>query len=103
MDTPRAPAGLSARSRAFWRRICECYELEDHALRILEQACRTLDRIQEDQETVSRDGRTYTDRYGQPRLHPCLDDERQQRNLLIRLLRELRLDDLPDEARPPRI
>jgi len=101
--TPKAPKGLSSRSKAFWKRVNEEYELENHALRILEQACWCMDRIQEDQETVANEGRTYNDRYGQPRLNPALEDERQQRNLLIRLLRELRLEDFPEESRPPRL
>jgi len=52
---------------------------------------------------VANEGRMYNDRYGQPRLNPALEDERQQRNLLIRLLRELRLEDFPEESRPPRL
>lgn len=100
---PRAPKGLSASSRAFWKKVNQEYLLEDHALRILEQACFCMDRIAQDQETVEREGRTYTDRYNQPKLHPCVEDERQQRNLLIRLLRELRLEDFPEEVRQPRL
>ena len=101
--TPTAPKGLSSRSKTFWKKVNQNYDLENHALRILEQACFCMDRIQEDQTTVASEGRTYVDRYDQPRLHPCLEDERQQRNLLIRLLRELRLEDFPEESRPPRL
>ena len=105
INIPRAPSGLSGRSRRFWKQINEAYVLESHALKLLEEACWVLDRIQQDQATVEDEGRTYTDKNGCPRLHPSIDSERQQRNLLIRLLRELRLGDgeIPEESRPPRL
>ena len=104
IEIPSPPKGLRKRSREFWQHINESYVLQEHHLQLLEQVCRTLDRIAENQEAIRQEGRTYVDRYGQPKIHPCGDDERQQRNLLIRLMRELCLDnENPEENRSPRL
>jgi len=101
---PKTPAGLKTESAKFWRDIVSDYELEPHHLKILESACRCWDRILEDREVIETEGRFFEDRYGQPKPHPAVDDETKQKNLFMRLVRELCLDaNVPDETRPPRL
>ena len=101
---PKTPARLRPESAKFWRDIVAEYELEQHHLKILESACRCWDRILEDREVIEKEGRFFKDRYDQPKPHPAVDDETKQKNLFMRLIRELCLDSIePDEKRPPRL
>lgn len=101
---PKTPAGLKPESAKFWRDIVSQYELDSHHLKLLESACRCWDHILEDREVIERDGRFFLDRYKQPKPHPAQDDEVKQKNLFMRLIRELCLDvAIPDEKRAPRL
>lgn len=89
----KPPKTLQAVGRAFWRKVLRDYVLEEnHELELLAQACGCLDRISEAQEEVKAKGSYFNDRFGQPKAHPGLHEERNQRILFCRLIRELGLD-----------
>ena len=103
---PAAPKHLSAESRRWWRGIVEVYELEAHHLRLLQSACECWDRVLEARAAVERDGAYSGDRFGQMKAHPALHEERANRTLVPRFIRELGLDvEAPnvDFGRPPQI
>jgi P27 family predicted phage terminase small subunit len=90
---PRAPAGLKARGRRFWRRVASAYELTTSEFMILEEVCRTLDSLDAMQSALNSEGVTVEGSAGQPRAHPVLVELRQQRVALGRLLSQLALPD----------
>lgn len=103
---PGAPAHLSAESKRWWRRIVADFDLEAHHLRLLQAACECWDRVLEARAAVDRDGAYYTDRFQQIKPHPGLAEERANKTLMARLLRELALDvEAPNDSlgRPPAI
>lgn len=99
----RAPAGLTPLSRALWRKVLGLYRLETPDLRLLELACRQLDRAQEAEATLAEEGLFVQDRFGQTKAHPALEAERQASLTFARLCRELGLGaDEIGEVRLPR-
>ncbi len=100
---PRAPAGLEKRGKQFWKKIASAYELEQHHLELLRQACRCLDDIDAAEGAICDQGsRYFKDRYDQWKELPACADIRALRGLFQRMVREIGLD-LPDtDSRPPR-
>ncbi len=100
----RAPCNLSDESKQFWKDVLNDFELESHHLKLLEAACRCWDRIVEAKQQAKADGAYFKDRYGQHKPHPALEVETKNRNLFMRLIRELGLDleNTPKDSRPPR-
>ena len=99
----RTPTQLTPESRKLWRETLAGYELEPHHLKLLESACRAWDRIVQAQEQINKDGAYFKDRYDQFKPHPALEVENKNRNMFMRLIRELALDiEPPKESRPPR-
>lgn len=89
----RAPKGLKARGRATFKRITGTYELSPSELILLTEVCRTVDRIEEIEAQVSRDGLTVSGDRGQlPRAHPLLTALTQAQRTVSELLSDL---DLP--------
>lgn len=95
------PKYLKSATKKWIRQILTDYELESHHSKILISAGETWDRILEAQEQVKKDGPYFTDRFGCPKTHPALADERNGRVLFARLIRELNLSEGPPETRPP--
>jgi hypothetical protein len=89
----RAPRGLKAPGRAFFRRVTTTYELSEAEFVVLEQVCRTLDLISEIQAVLDRDGSTVTTASGALKIHPHVPELRQQRAALGKLLVQLALPD----------
>lgn len=89
----RAPAGLGARGRAFWKAILETYELTPAETEVLAESCRLLDEIDRLQAAVADGGVVVPGSVGQPRVHPAVSELRSHRLALGRLLAQL---DLPD-------
>lgn len=88
----RAPAGLSAAGLRLWRAVLEAWELDEHELSLLREACRTVDLLERLDARVRRDGPVIDGPQGQ-RAHPAAVEARQQRIALARLLAALRLPD----------
>lgn len=91
---PRAPSGLDSRGRRLWSDVTGAFDLEPHELRLLHEACRTCDRLDDLEAVVTREGVTATGSTGQVVVHPAVQEARQQRATLTRLLGAL---DLPVE------
>lgn len=90
---PQAPGDLGDRGRQLWRDVTGSYELEAHELRLLAEACRTVGRIEELGDAVEADGVMVAGSQGQQVLHPAVTEQRQQRQLLSRLVAQLDLED----------
>jgi hypothetical protein len=96
---PEPPEGLQPAGAAFWRAILEKFELVDHEMVILKEACRTIDLLGELQAAVDRDGPLQ--RWGEgSRSHPAVPELRQHRLVLGRLLATLGIPADPDDDRP---
>lgn len=85
------------RGRKFWRKITDKYDLTAGELEILSEVCRTLDEIEDLRAEVVADGPTTTGSKLQTVVHPGLQELRQQRAELRRLLASLDLPD-PEQA-----
>lgn len=99
----RAPSRLDKEGRKFWKQVLKDFDLTDgHHLKILENACQCLDRIQEAQSEIETRGSFFLDRWGMPKEHPAHSTERNNKTLFSRLLRELSLDlNVHEDSRPP--
>ncbi|PYF99257.1 Phage terminase, small subunit [Georgenia satyanarayanai] len=91
--TPKAPVGLKARGRRFWKETLEDFELTDGELNLLAEVCRTLDTLDLLAATIAKDGTTTAGSQGQIVMHPAVSEARQQRLALHRLLAALALPD----------
>lgn len=106
MTVPTPPKGTKAAGRRLWASVADVYELEEHELALLVQACRTVDLLDALQAEVDAAGVTVLSPQGE-RTHPAVVELRQQRIALARLLAALRLpqgaeDDRQASARPQR-
>ncbi len=86
MTTTTAPRGLKPAGRRLWRSVLDAFELAEHELSLLRQACRVADVCEQLQEMVDRDGPLLDGK-----VHPALVELRQQRILLARLVVALRV------------
>lgn len=53
---PPAPSGLKVRGAAFWAEMHQEIEFETKESTLVEEACRTLDRIESLQSVIDSDG-----------------------------------------------
>ena len=89
-ELPASPADLRPAGLRLWRSVVVAFELDEHELVLLLQACRTADLLDELAAAVRRDGALVEGPQGQ-RAHPAAVEARQQRIVLARLLAALRL------------
>lgn len=102
-SAPRPPKHLSVEARKSWRSIADEYDIGDDAsLLILTTAFEAFDRMREAQASISTDGTTIRDRFGQVKAHPLLSVERDARAAFMAGLRQLNLDLEPLQDRPGR-
>ena len=111
-----APKGLGTRGKRLWRDIVEVHELDPQQRVLLEEACRTVDRLDKLEEKLSGredawahlrtraesmvitdDGREVTIDLV---VDNALSEARQQQNILKQLLAAMRLPDQASGARP---
>ncbi|MGH9122034.1 MAG: hypothetical protein ACRDYC_08815 [Acidimicrobiales bacterium] len=92
----RAPVGLNAAGRGFWRKVTTDFELDHDGLALLEQAARTLDELERLQAAVAGAELLVEGSSGQPRPHPLLAEVRAHRATLGKLLTALALPDEED-------
>ena len=105
MKIPRAPAGLEATGRRFWKKVLGEFSLvEQHDLERLLMACKCLDDIEQCERVTEQEGRFVKDRFQQMKEHPAAKAAREHKMLFIRILRELALDIavIPDTRIPRR-
>lgn len=101
MGTTKTPAGLRAAGKRLWASVTDVYLLEEHEQRLLLEASRTVDLLDDLAVAVARDGPLLDGR-----AHPAVVEARQQRIALARLVAALRLpagdeDDRQQGARRP--
>jgi phage terminase small subunit len=89
---PPAPEHLQPETRLWYQAVLGEYRLEEHHRRLLQLAAEAYDAAQTARATIARDGRYFPDRFGCPRLHPAVADERDARLGFARLVRQLGLD-----------
>lgn len=96
----RTPRGLNAAGRRLWDVGTTEFEWAQHELAMLEEACRTRDRIVELDAAVTRDGLMLNSSQGM-RVHPAVAEARSQRLALARLLATLGIPSLDSDDLPP--
>lgn len=86
MSTTKPPTGTKAAGRRLWKSITDEFDLDEHELQLLVQACRTADLCDDLQTVLNREG-TMT----AGRVHPAAVELRHQRLTLARLVVALRV------------
>jgi hypothetical protein len=95
-ETP-VPAGLTGSGLALWTSVVAEFELSDHELAVLRDACRTMNVIDALQDRVDQDGVLNESPQGL-RVHPGVVELRQQRLAFTKLLAALAIP--ADEPTP---
>ena len=103
MKTKTAPKHLSPRIKKWWRSVTAEFELDEHHVLSLQNACELWDRAQDARRIVEAEGGIVRDRFGMSRENPASKLERDSKIAFSRILRELALDvEGPEETpRPP--
>jgi hypothetical protein len=86
----RPPAGLKAAGRKLWTSVLADFELDNHEMVLLLEACRTIDVLNALDELVGAEGLMSETSQG-PRVHPGVAEARNQRIALARILAALRV------------
>lgn len=99
---PTTPAGLEKAGRKLWTQIARSgkYELRPDELRVLEDACREADLIDDLTGALKGLPRIVRGSMGQDVINPLISELRQHRATLKSLLGALSLPDSPSESRP---
>lgn len=97
-NPPPTPKGLARTPGGrLWRDVATVYGLRPDELRILEDACRTLNETRRLERALSRSSVTVKGSKGQVRAHPLLAEIHHSRRLLAGLLKQLALPNEPDD------
>lgn len=96
---PAVPRGMGSSGRQLWRSTVAEFELDEHELGLLREACRTSDSLDALQAAVDRDGVLDVTPQGR-RAHPALVELRQQRICFARLVAQLGLPSGEEEGAP---
>lgn len=99
MTEPKTPTGLKAAGKKLWESSIAEFELAQHELAMLEEACRIRDYIRDLDKAVRDDGVMIPSSQGS-RLHPAIAEGRQQRLALARMLATLQIPPLADDDLP---
>lgn len=87
----REPDGVTARAADFWRRTVVEYDLTDSELELLAEAVNTMTEIDDLRAALEADGLTVKGSTGQQRVHPAVNEIRQHRLALSRLIKAIHL------------
>jgi hypothetical protein len=98
-ELPEPPADLGVRGAELWRGVLADHELRVDELRVLEDACREVDLIERLEAGLQGEPLVVTGSQGQPVAHPNIQELRQHRALVARLLAGLKLPDEEQEGR----
>lgn len=96
-DLPLPAEGLAGSGLLLWTSVVKDFDLDEHELAVLRQACQTVSAIDALQARVDRDGVLNESPQGL-RVHPGLVELRQQRLALTKLLAALAIP--TDESVP---
>ncbi|MFF9168298.1 MULTISPECIES: hypothetical protein [unclassified Streptomyces] len=96
---PPAPDGLAERGRQLWEEVADAHGLRVDELRILEDACHEADLIERMHIELQTAPLVVKGSMGQDVASPLVQELRQHRALLARLLGSLKLRDEEQEER----
>ncbi|MER6402992.1 hypothetical protein ABT269_05550 [Streptomyces viridosporus] len=96
---PEPRVELGARGYELWRAVLEDHELRTDELRVLEDACREADLIERLEEGMRGAPLVVNGSQGQPVANPIVQELRQHRALVSRLLAALKLSDAEQQER----
>ena len=99
MANSKSPTGLTTAGKKLWTAVTDDFELAEHELAQLEEACRIRDTIVALRKQVATDGTMLASSQGS-RLHPAIVEIRQQQLALARLLATLRVPGLEEDDLP---
>src|SRR5262249_3370737 len=99
---PQPPRYLRADGRELWKRVLGEYNLPSEALAVLALACQAQDRDADARRALDEHGTTFQDRWGQVKMRPEVLIERDSRQSVARLLKQLGLDLEPLQPGPGR-
>lgn len=88
---PNPPVELGVRGSELWRSVLEDHELRPDEMRVLEDACREVDLIELLEDGLRGAPLTARGSQGQPVANPLIQEIRQHRALVVRLLGSLKL------------
>lgn len=102
MPTIKPPNDLADAGKAFWSDVTSRYDLRPDELRVLVQACKTLDMIAKlEAKWVERGEPDLSEgSMGQEVIHPLIGELRAQRAAFERLRAALKLPDVSAEPAP---
>lgn len=95
----KRPRSLNTAGKKLWNSAVEEFEWAHHELAMLEEACRTRDRIAQLDRVVADEGIMLASSQGS-RVHPAIAEARQQRLTLARLLVTLGIPALVEDTLP---
>lgn len=95
------PSGLKAGGKKLWTRVLDDFELAEHETNVLRETARTIDLIDDLVTIVKKDGSMQESPQGR-RVYPAVQELRQQRIALARLLAALNIPTDDDGSRPVR-
>jgi hypothetical protein len=82
--------------------VVQEYDLAGDALALLTLGCEAMDRCDDARAAIDKHGATFTDRFGQLKMRPEVLIERDSRQAVARILKQLNLDLEPLQAGPGR-
>lgn len=98
MGKPVSPKGLGSKAKAIWSETVDQYDLRVDELRVLEDACREADLVDRLETALDGADLIVKGSQGQPVANPLVQEIRQHRATLQRLLASLKLPDEPSGA-----
>ncbi|MEU9581066.1 hypothetical protein [Streptomyces chilikensis] len=93
------PEGLGPQGTCLWEEISGAYELRVDELRVLGDACREVDLIERLEDALRDAPLVVTGSMKQPVANPLVQELRQHRALVARLLAALKLPDEEEQER----
>ncbi|MGC9409818.1 hypothetical protein [Streptomyces sp. DZ1-3] len=98
-ELPAPRVALGARGLELWRDVLADHDLRTDELRVLEDACREVDLIERLEEGLRGAPLVVNGSQGQPVANPIVQELRQHRSLVSRLLAALKLSDAEQQER----
>jgi hypothetical protein len=93
--------GLETATKKWVESVLRSWELEPHHIKLLLLAAQHWDRAQNARREIEKDGATFLDRFGCPKVRPEVLIEKDSSICFCRILRELSLDiEAPESPRP---